>query len=206
MTLIISERAGHRPLERNTLTNRGARDTAKEKTLERPVKSRARRALLVFVLALTGLTTPALADASTQAVPDPGIYNLRNDFRNLQCLAGRTNDVVSISACVDSFTDQYWSLEPLQVPGNYRLRNRIDSRCLGMPDTHDSAEARMANCADNFDDQWWQLLPTSLSDAFMLRNARSHRCLVARSTNGRATQSNCNGGFHDQWWHFFRRG
>lgn len=171
------------------------------------MSARKLRLTIVFVtLALATFLAPSAASASTQATPDPGIYNLLNDFRDLACLAGRSDGHVTTFECRPEFGDQFWSLEPLPLAGFYRLRNQQSGKCVAMPNGSNGARATMFPCTDSFDDQWFRLDPTLAADAFMLFNHKTGKCLVARSSHGDATVSNCVLSFRDQWWHFFRRG
>jgi hypothetical protein len=154
---------------------------------------------LLIALVAAALLVPAVP---ASAAPPTGLsYNLKNDQRNLACLAGRSNGKVQTSQCVDAFTDQYWLLEPASAAGFYMLQNRISGLCLGM--TTGNHHAIMSTCGAAY--VWWALEPTSLGDSFMLRHYVSQKCLVALHENGDATDFPCTFDFHDQWWHFVQR-
>jgi hypothetical protein len=169
------------------------------------------------VIVLIALVAAALIPgASASAAPPTYVsYNLKNDYRDLACLAGRSggsaNLQVTTSQCVDSYTDQYWQLEPAPgtALGYYTLKNRISGLCLGMPPgaTRNGDQARMGNCSPDTHNPfaYWALDATSLGDTFMLRHYLSQKCLVSLHTNGRATQFTCTPDYHDQWWHFVQR-
>lgn len=169
---------------------------------------RPRRLALLAVAAVAAVPLLAPASADASAAPHaagPGVYKLLNDLQSLQCLAGRSNNKVQISNCVDAFTDQIWTLQPASAAGYYRLRVRQTDKCLAFPNGNGSngTQARISDCVDSFDDQWWTLDPTLASDAFQLRNFHTGKCLVARNLSSSATESDCVLNFRDQWWHFF---
>jgi hypothetical protein len=156
----------------------------------------------LITLVATALLVPA---APAGAVPPTTVYhNLKNDYRDLACLAGRVpSGKVQTSQCVDDYTDQYWLLQPTRLAGYYTLQNRISGLCLTMP--HGENRAAMGSCEGNASYDWWALDPTSLGDTFMLRNYSTQQCLVALHPNATATQFKCTFDYHDQWWHFVQR-
>ncbi|RFS86883.1 hypothetical protein D0T12_00985 [Actinomadura spongiicola] len=173
------------------------------------MKSRTRRTSLFLTCALgAGLVAlnAAPASAAPQAAPEPGVYNLLNEERGLQCLAGRSNNTVTIFNCIDSYTDQYWRLEPLPLAGYFRFRNVHTGKCLAMSGWGNGDRASGYECIDSYNDQWWKPEPTLASNAYQLRNHKTGKCLVAREKNGRATQYDCVLNYKDQWWNFFHRG
>jgi hypothetical protein len=157
---------------------------------------------VLIALVAAALLVPA---APAGAVPPISVYhNLKNDYRDMACLAGREpSHKVQTSQCVDEFTDQYWRLEPSPSTGYYELHNKISDRCLAMPVGKTVAE--MVHCDTSSQIDWWALVPTSLGDTFMLRNHLTQKCLVALHPNGYATQFTCTSDYTDQWWHFSQR-
>jgi hypothetical protein len=170
------------------------------------------RLSLLIALVVAALV-PAMPAAATP--PTSYLYNLKNDYRDMACLAGRSggsaNLKVQTSQCVDAFTDQYWRLDPAPgtALGYYTLTNRISGLCLGMDpnNTRNGDRASMGNCSPGEYNPfvYWALDPTSLGDTFMLRNHWTQKCLVALHPNGYATQFSCTYDYHDQWWHFVQR-
>lgn len=85
-----------------------------------------------------------------------GYYRFRNQFRN-ECLAfpsGANGSEARISACVDTFNDQWWTfVNTIPNSDSFLLKNNKTGKCL--VDRSASARATESDCVLNFKDQWW---------------------------------------------------
>ncbi|GAA1292007.1 hypothetical protein GCM10009634_44690 [Saccharothrix xinjiangensis] len=157
--------------------------------------------------AMLALSAPAVAQGTPpsesisgfERVPPSGLYNVINHAAR-SCLAAPGNTSAATTyQCIDSYTDQYWYLEPAE-DGYYRLRNADKNECLAMPWGGQGEHGTTYRCINSYHDQNWKIEKID-GDSYRLLN-RKHDLCLSGGASGYVTQELCVHDHWNQWWDF----